>query len=354
MKNLLLIAFLLFSFVDNSTAQSDTSDKDDENNNQVSLQGLTEAILIDGQPVLRIISRKNGSTEIKLQKRDGQDTFVFEVHKLSYKVPEGKLYVMKDRVIFDPYEKKSAYFNFAKTEIIEASVKKEGFGTATSYWAKIQIKDKDEKVTPLFNGEDFAVGNKKIVIPAVNFIVRAIQNFDNALAEFNQLTASVRPKSDEDEEEVEEETEADVSDKYDRFKDITIISTSKMLVRGKRSIRAYAEYNYAGKNQTKPEKVTLYFYVSASRPLFREDDLELNFLVDDKRVSLGKMRLAEEEKTRTLVKQTISISMPYETFEQIANGKKVEFQIGTLEYKLTDVHLEAFRKLLTYKIGETE
>ena len=125
------------------------------------------------------------------------------------------------------------------------------------------------------------------------------------------------------------------------------------IVRGnKRSIRTYAEYNFAGKTQKKPEKVSLYFYASAARPLFREDNLELNFLVDDKRISLGEMKLADEEKTKTTTKQTVVFTMPFETFEQIANGKKVEFQIGTLEYKLTDIHLEAFRKLLTYKIEE--
>ena len=69
---------------------------------------------------------------------------------------------------------------------------------------------------------------------------------------------------------------------------------------------------------------------------------------------IGKMRLAGEEKTKTVTKQTIVITMPYETFQQITNGKKVEFQIGTLEYKLPDIHLEAFKKLSTYKIGETE
>lgn len=336
------------------TSPQSTPEKDDQNETEASLQGLTEAILIDGLPVLRILSRKNGSTNVKFQKRDGEDALVFEVHKISYRVPEGKLYVTKSKVIFDPYEKKSAYFNFAKTEITKVSVKKQigadGMGTIS-----IRTKDGGEAVTMLFDGEDLAIGSKKFVMPAISFVSRAIENFDSALLEFNKLTESVRPKDESDEEIEETETEAEVSDKYDRFKDITIIQTSRMLLRGsKRSIRTHAEYSFAGKNQIKPEKVLLYFHASAARPLFREDDLELNFLVDGKRLPIGEMRLTDEEKTKTTVRQTVAVTIPFETFAQIANAQKAEFQIGTLEYKLTDVHLEAFRKLLAYKVEDAD
>lgn len=346
---LFLMSSLLLSsnFV---TAQS-TTDKEDENNNQGSLQGLTEAILVNGQPVLKILSRKNGSTEVKLQKRDGEDSLVFNIHKIFNSF--GKLYVTKTKVIYVPDDGNKQYFNIEKTKIKRVELK--------NRWKLRKINnvniefDNDEKpvLVAFDNSNEFSNGDKQSSLAANSFLFRSIKDFDSALTEFNQLTASVRLK-DEDEEEIEEEeTETDVNDKYDRFKDVTVISTTKMLVRGnKRSIRTYAEYSFAGKTQKKPEKVSLYFYASAARPLFREDNLELNFLVDDKRISLGEMKLADEEKTKTTTKQTVVFTMPYETFEQIANGKKVEFQIGTLEYKLTDIHLEAFRKLLTYKIEE--
>ena len=46
---------------------------------QSSLQGLTEAVLVNNQPSLRILSTKNRSTEISYQKRDGEDALVFPV-----------------------------------------------------------------------------------------------------------------------------------------------------------------------------------------------------------------------------------------------------------------------------------
>jgi hypothetical protein len=294
-----------------------------------------------------ILGKNNNSTEIKFQKRDGENTLVYDVYKNQIR---GKLYVTNSRVVFDPLGSKKTYFNIEKSKIKKVELNKPLPGDR---FIKMYFDNEETSIT-VFWGE-FTGVDKRALGSANIFLLLTIKDFDSAFAEFNKLTASVRQSEEEEEieEEIEEETEIDVIDKYDRFKDVTIVSTSKMLVRGnKRSIRTYAEYNFAGKTQKKPERVSLYFYASAARPLFREDDLELNFLVDDKRVSLGELKLADEEKTKTATKQTITITMPYETFGQIANGKKAEFQIGTLEYKLTDKHLEAFRKLLTYKIEE--
>ena len=354
----LLIAILVFAAIEDTFAQSTKSDKGDEKDNQTTLQGLTEAILIDGKPALKIISQKSGSTEIRLQQREGEDTLVFSVTRLKPLLwsltfgESGKLYLTKTRIIYDPEGNKKHFFNITRKEVKKSSRDSEGMGGGAFNFIKIQT-EKDTFKFVVSTSQEYGFFNRKDTMPSLDFLLRALTNFDSTLVEFNQLTASVRLKDEEEEEGEEDNTKANVSDKYDRFKDITIISTSKMLVRGnKRSIRTYAEYSFAGKTQKKPEKVSLYFYASAASPLFREDNIELNFLVDDKRVSLGKMKLADEEKTKTTTKQTAVVAMPYETFEQIANGKKVEFQIGTLEYKLTNVHLEAFRKLLTYKIEE--
>lgn len=56
--------------------------------------------------------------------------------------------------------------------------------------------------------------------------------------------------------------------------------------------------------------------------------------------------------TKTVTKQTISIAISYDAFEKIAKSKKAEFQIGTLEYKLTEIHIKAFREFLNHKIEE--
>ncbi len=341
--------FLLFaiSFISNvGIAQSTDNTKDI---NQTSLEGLTEAVLVDGQPTLRILSRKGGSSEVKVQRRDGEDSLVFSIHKIYNSF--GKLYVTKTKVTYVPNDGNKQFFSVEKIKIKQTELK--------NRWKLRQVNnvylefDNDEKaILVAFNDStEFSNADKQSSLLANSFLFQAIKDFDSALAKFNKITASVR--QNDEEKEVEEETEADIVNKYDRFKDVTIVSTSKMLVRGnKRSIRTYAEYNFAGKTQKKPEKVSFYFYASAARPLFREDDLQLNFLVDNKRISLGEAKLADEEKTKTVTKQTVVVTMSYETFEQIANGEKAEFQIGTLEYKLTNVQLDAFRKLLAYKIEE--
>lgn len=244
--------FLIFttSLLSNFAIAQSTAEKDAKDKNQMSLFGLSEAILIDGQPALRITSRKSTSTEIKLQKRDEEDALVFSVYKVIFRnSPEGKLFVTKTKVIFVSSNNKD-FSSFEKAKIEKFDFK-EGGGLKLST-VRIKYNGDETKIIVLFDGE--ADNNSMKAVGY--FLYRAIENFDETLAEFSKLTESVRPKDEE--EEIEEETEADVNDKYDRFKDITVVSTTKMLVRGnKRSIRTYAEYNFAGKTQKKPEKVSL-------------------------------------------------------------------------------------------------
>lgn len=350
---LFVLISLLCTFPDAHRAQSQ-QDKNAPKTDQSPLQGTTEAVLVNGQPALRILSRKNGSTEILYQKRDGEDTLVFPVmhyHAFLYAQAPGemgKLYVTKTRLIFDPNGDKGHYFNATRAEVKKAEAQKSGrFGKNIGHHIFINAQGGEKRFAITFNNNAVVGFQGDYMKPATEFFERAWTNFDAALAEFQQLTASVRPEPEEEAEEEAEETTAEIIDKYDRFKDVTVVRTSRMLLRGgRRSIRTYAEYSFAGKTPIKPEKVSLYFYASAARPVFREDDLELNFLVDGARVPAGNMRLSDEEKTKSAVRQTVVVTLPYETFARIANGKKAELQIGTLEYKMTDTHLDAFRRLI--------
>lgn len=321
---------------------------------QSPLVGTVEAVLVDGQPALRILARNHGAAEIRYQKRDNEDTLVFPVmhwHAILYAQAPGemgKLYVTKTRLTFEPEGSKDHYFNVARTEIKKARSEKSGrFGKNIGRHINIDAKGGGKRFAIVFNDNKVIAFQGDYMKPALEFFDRTIDNFDAALAEFNQLTASVRPEPEEDPEAEDEEEAATISSKYDRFKDITIVRTSRMALRGgKRTLRMYADFSYTGKTTQKPETVNIYFYAAAARPVFREEELELNFLVDDERVPAGMMRLVDEDKTRSLIRQTVSFALPYGTFAKIANGQKAELQIGSLEYKLTDAHLEAFRKLL--------
>lgn len=328
---------------------------------QSPLQGLTEAVLVNGQPALRILSRKNGATEILYQKRDGEDAIVFPVmhwHAILYAEGPGemgRLYVTKTRLVYDPIGNKEHYFNVSRADVKKAEAQKSGrFGKNIGHHILIDAQGDTKRFAIVFNNERVVGFQGDYMKPASEFFERSIVNFDSALAEFQQLTASVRPEPEEEKEETIEDEPAAITDKYDRFKNITVVGTSQMALRGdKRSIRIRAEYTFNGKTPVKPEKVFLYFFASSARPLFREDDLQLNFLVDGERLPAGTMRLSDEEKTKSTIRQVIVIDLSFETFSRITNAKIVEFQIGNLEYKFTDTHLDAFKKLLSGSTKKT-
>jgi len=349
MKPILLI-FLIVTAAFGSAAQG----KNDDPERPASLVGLTEAVLVDGQPVLRLLSASGDAANVKLIKRDGDDTLVFRVIRYGAghmtRTKFGTLYVSLKSLVFNPDEKRSAYLNVAKTDVKEAAVATPGIGRVAA-----MVRFGDEKTMFLLNYDGLmsARVRREELWPSTSFLVRAITNFDKALAEFNALTESARPKILIDEEEPDEEFT--VSDRYDRFQDATIVATSKMMLKGgKRSVRVFAEYSTPGKAPKTPEKVILYLYSSGAMPLFREDALGLTFLVDDERVLLDNMKIADEEKTSSTVKQTVRIELPANVFTRIADGKKVEFQIGKLEYRLTDAHLTAFKELLAYRNAEAK
>ena len=341
MKLLLIIALFLTAL----PAFAQNADPD----HPTSLQGLTEAMLIDGQPALRFLSRSGDTSYAKLLKRDGEDALVFKGVRYGgghiIRPKYGTLYVTAKNVVFDPDEKKSNYLNIPKTEIKEASVATPPIGKVA-----LLLRFRDEKT---FFALNFGGLNNNVrpveLWPPTSFIVRAITDFDKALAEFNQLTESARPRVVIEEDEGKDEFT--VSDRYDRFRGATVVTTSKMLLRGgKRALRIFADYSFPGKTPKKPETITLYLYASAGAAVFYEDALNLIFLIDEEPLPLGKMKIVDEEKTSTAVKQTVSVAVPYAAFAKIAGSKKAEFQIGRLEYKLTDTHIEAFGKLLEYRI----
>jgi len=318
-----------------------------------SLQGMIQPVWTGNQAILKISCNRGWITEVRRAGRDGEDSLVFSIYNTRGWVP-GNLSISKRGIVFDPLGGGNKYFRYEASEIKEVSLKDTWNIMGGASAVKIRVAGESQTFTLNF-GEDMTTmnGNKKYARPANGFLMKAIRNFEASLAEFDRLTESVRPPADSEADDEEEDTAPEVINSYDRFKDITAISTSKMLVRGtRRSIRAFAEYEFPGKVQTPPATITLYFYASASRPVFPEDELQLNFIIDDARLPLGNAKLKSEEKTASMVKQTLAISLAYDKFLQIANAKKAEFQIGKLEFKLSDANLDAFKKLIAYKTGE--
>ena len=120
----LLSLMIIVSFASQFPIAQSNTNKSDNNTEQNSLDGRTEAVLIDGQPALRVLSRKGSSTEIRFQKRDQDDALVFNVSKWAVGFPPGKLYITKTKLIFVPINKNKSFFNFEKTKIKEVEHKK--------------------------------------------------------------------------------------------------------------------------------------------------------------------------------------------------------------------------------------
>lgn len=315
------------------------------------LQGVATGSVQNGKPVLRVTGGAHGTTDIWYTERDGERVFAFHVWR--HRRGDGWLYVTKTKAVFVPDADKRNFLNIPRGDFKEMKLVDEWVGGGNAILlARLQTPAEKYLFQVKFTADYAADGNKKYARPATLFLLKALGDFDGAVKEFNVFTGEAVQKYEDSRKEREEEAPT-VSDRYDRFKDLTFIYTSKMLLRGeRRSVRVSAEYGFPGKTQKKSEKVSFYLHASAAGPVFREDDLSIVFLVDSKRLPAGRMKIADEEKTAATVRQTVAVELPYDTFAEIANGKTVEFQAGKLEYKMSDIQLETFRKLLAYKVGE--
>ncbi len=201
-----LLLFFLSCVLTCSAAQAQTDTNAPAN--QSALQGVTEALMVDGQPALRIVTQKSGSTEILYQKRDNEDALVFPVVRFKKTFGSllfgdtGKFYITRTRLIYDPDGDNENYFNVARAEFKTAVSEHHGRAKAAFNDALIKFQKDTKHFVLRFTEVSWA--NKSDTLPALEFFLRALNDFDSALKEFEQLTASVQPEAEEAEDEVAE------------------------------------------------------------------------------------------------------------------------------------------------------
>lgn len=186
----LLLAISILSLTNSAIAQSKSTNKEAEANNEISLQDLSEAILVNGKPTLKILSRKKGGyTEVKLLKRDNENALVFDVVKSSVKNPVGKLYVTQTKVLFESFEKKETNLSIEKSDIKKFAIKKsiDGFPSL-----ELNFSNDEAKFVIKFDRYQYQI-DRASQMSAHNLLYRAINDFDSALKEFNELTKSAFP-----------------------------------------------------------------------------------------------------------------------------------------------------------------
>ncbi len=153
--------------------------------------------------------------------------------------------------------------------------------------------------------------------------------------------------------------------KYDKFKDQTTVSLKPYYVQGTAptldptaGLEIYAAFVYQGQTFSKRPDTVLFGIVSTSaRDFLYEQGRGLIALVDGERVDLGQMeRIDASYKKKAIVipdryyVETLAVSVPYDAFLKLTNGKTVEMQAGRREFKLKDEHLEALRDIVSRMI----
>jgi len=159
-----------------------------------------------------------------------------------------------------------------------------------------------------------------------------------------------------------------VETSYDSVKDITIVQLNPMQVYGESlgssdyvggdEARFSASFTYPGRIlRAHPERILLSL-ISTSEDWKYTDFRKLTASVDGKLLRLGALEhvpsftvnAPANVNTDDYISQRLAISLPYKTFQWIANGKKVRIRMGPRAFELDENHLEALRDLATWMV----
>jgi hypothetical protein len=133
---------------------------------------------------------------------------------------------------------------------------------------------------------------------------------------------------------------------YERFKDQTTVRIKALLIRQiarpREELSLSVEATYKGEQPARPKEVRLIFDSVAERYLYY-DKAEVHFIVDGKRLDASTADMMNAFPSPNLVKVTLALTMPFDTFTEIANGKEVELKLGPTELRLSEKDLTALR-----------
>jgi hypothetical protein len=146
----------------------------------------------------------------------------------------------------------------------------------------------------------------------------------------------------------QEPSKPEVQINYDKFKDQTLYLMSGMQVTGNtyEGIQIGAGFTCAGKADCTPPAIGFYITTFVKGYNFFKNR-ELIILADENRFKLGDMHsMGRKELSEGLVQyEILATPLSVDIFTKICNAKKVEMQLGNVEFELKDTHLEALRAL---------
>jgi hypothetical protein len=141
-------------------------------------------------------------------------------------------------------------------------------------------------------------------------------------------------------------TSQQIERSYDRFKDQTTVRLKALLIRQitrpREELSLSVEATYKSEQRALPKDVRLIFDSVAGRYLYY-DKAEAHFIVDGKRIDAGAADLMNALPSPNLVKVTLALTLPFDTFVEIANAKGVDLKLGRTELRLSEKALASLR-----------
>jgi len=137
--------------------------------------------------------------------------------------------------------------------------------------------------------------------------------------------------------------------KYDRFEDRTYVRVGPFFVGGTKAyfMRGFELNMYAVLVKDKQPRQSIYLiFETQSRDWKLLKTRELYVLMDGERQTFGE-GVRDSDVGGYYVQEQIAYLIPADTFAKMAQAKKSELRIGTIELVLKDEHKEAFRDLLS-------
>lgn len=145
----------------------------------------------------------------------------------------------------------------------------------------------------------------------------------------------------------------DITVRYDRFKDVTVVSSGRIHVLDCACKNAHFDmvvsFGYQGHTPAAPQTVVFGFVADSLNARYVSDN-SLNAIVDGGRVPLANqmVRTAQVKRVGSVVwtEETLLMNLPVSTFVRIAQAGKVEMQLGSTEFELDADVLATLRRLV--------
>ena len=132
-----------------------------------------------------------------------------------------------------------------------------------------------------------------------------------------------------------------LTSKYDKFTDQTTVSLRYFHVGHGLNMEAAYSYHGQGERIAPPKIVQLIFAIGGPGNYFTSD-VELYVISDEKRFRFP---------TGDISERAILIAIPWDKFESIMAGKKIEMRLGLDELSLSDEDIKALRDFLPKRVS---